>query len=115
MSWRDYNEFIGAARESYGLDLAGARELYREMKEVLGYSPEVEDVFEFADIAEALVEPEGLSEPEPLAEDEAEWDGFVWDVGEADERFEHEFGDDEIVYPGEEVEISATTLGGTGR
>lgn len=115
MSWREYNEFIGAAREAYGLDIEGARELYRDMSEVLGYRPEVEDIFEFADIAEALVEPEGFEGPEPLASDEAEWDGYVWDVGEPDERFEHEFGEDDIVYPGEEVEISATTHGGTGR
>lgn len=117
MSWRDYNEFIGAVREAYGLDLAEARGLYREMRDVLDYAPSVEDIFEFPEIVEAIVEPEtGAYEAmEDVGPDEAEWDGWIWEVGEADERFEHEHGDDEVLYPGEELEISATTRGGTGR
>jgi len=119
MAWSDYNEFIGAARGLYGLDLDEARQLYRDLKEVVGVPPDVEALLELPELVEEAVEEYREEEEEPYEEperevvrremeDRYEEDVTEWDIEHPpDPMYELEYGDDDIIFEGEEVEVTA--------
>ncbi len=97
----NYHRFVATARELYGLDYRDAVDLYAQMKDVLGYAPDEEDAYEYADIIEAIEEPEyeeEYREPPEIA------------AREVEEEYEPE---EEMWEEGTEFELTATTEGGS--
>ena len=99
-----YHRFIDASRELFGLSYGEAQSLYRDMKDELGDIPSVDDLVQAPDIIYFGTEEE---EPEYDEDREVEYDGYIYDIGEPDPFFEHEYGDDDILYPDDEIELSA--------
>lgn len=79
MARPDYYDFLGEARETFGLDYGEARQFWRDFGEVLGFRPDVETLAEYGDLAADLLFPEGEVEEGPFAQWERE-------VREYDER-----------------------------
>ena len=117
MSWQDYNDFIGAARELYELDIDDARELYREFRDDIGVTPDVGDLLAYPETAAGIVE-DFLQElvEIPVWVDESmeeEYLDYVDAYGEEppEEYFDYELDDsygwdDEWLEPGDEIEVS---------
>lgn len=61
MARTGYHDFLDDARETFGLDYYGARELYEDMRDTLGYSLDAEDLADYGDLASDLlfIGPEG--------------------------------------------------------
>jgi hypothetical protein len=110
MTRADYWEFVAEARDVFGLTLGEAREFWRDLRDELDERPTVNDLA--SDEAFSLVEgyfypfdPDLYvpKEEEPEDEEESDYD----DLYPRDERFELEYGDDDIIFNGEEVEVTA--------
>lgn len=84
MASADYWRFIAEARDVFGLTLGEAREFWRDLRDELDERPTVDDL--------------GSDEALSLFED------YIYP---RDERYELEYGDDDIIYEGEEVEVTA--------
>lgn len=97
-----YQRFVSTAKELYDLPHGEAVALYSQLKDVLGYPPDEEDAYEYADVIEALEEPEEeeeeYREPPEIA------------AREIEEEYEPE---EEMWEEGTEFELTATTHGGT--
>lgn len=96
-----YHDFLDAARAAFDLDYASARELYQATKELVGGVPTLGDLFELYQ-----VEPEEVFAEVPYLIGE---EHDLWDL--LDDRS----GLDEYIDEGFELEITATTQGGTPR
>ncbi len=114
MSTRDYQDFLSTTRDVFGLDYFDALGLYQQMREVLGYSPDVADLIEYADLASDLVEPAHLRYEEEEFEEryaeEIEAGAMPIPEGrrmEERERPPADLPDDEWLLPGDEIEITA--------
>lgn len=117
MSWRDYNNVIAEARDVFGLDLAEAREWYREMRDELEHPVTLDDVYSHPDLA--LWAAEEYFPTYPTAPDWAidagvadEYEEYVEGYGDEPppEYFDYELDDsfegDDWVDPDEEIEIT---------
>lgn len=58
MAWSigDYNEFLSEAQDTFGLDRGEAQDLYVDMRDALGFSLTVNDLYDYGDMASDLVE-----------------------------------------------------------
>jgi len=105
MARADYWEFIEEAREVFGLSLGEAREFWRDLQDELDERPTVDDLA--SDEALSLVEAYFPEEEEPEEEEEYDEEPDYDDLYPRDEYFELEYGDDDIIFEDEEVEVTA--------
>lgn len=106
MARADYWDFIDEARDVFGLTLGEAREFWRDLQDELDERPTVADLD--SDEALALFD-QYIEEEEPEEGSEEGDDGYddYDDLYPRDERYELEYGDDDIIFEGDEVEVTA--------
>lgn len=117
MTVRDYHDFLEVTRDVFGLDYQDALAFYQEMRLMLDYSPTVEDLEEYADVATDLIEPyhevyaedlDAVDFEDRYSEDIAA--GYVARPPDYDwviEEPQYDLPDDEWLQPGDEIEITA--------
>ena len=117
MTVRDYHDFLETTRDVFGLDYEDALAFYQEMRLMLDYSPTVQDLVEYADVATDLIEPYHEVYAEDL--DAADFDsryaediaaGYITRPPDYDWQIEepqYDLPDEEWLEPGDEIEITA--------